>query len=229
MIPIRLDDEGRVPRLLDLGRGPTDLILSLIKSGWDSVCKGGFVHTGCDEREMTELLLNGMRSHLDFPFGSAGTSSGAWRKNITVARGTEVVPRMGHLGMQGIPDMGIYFHDIRAWMNYHDPQAVIECKRIAGSRLDLCKLYVQQGIDRFESGKYAGDHSVGFMIGYLLGGSVSFAVERINGCLRDDGRLSEVLLATDSQSSHAVHVSRHERLGFPAPVMIHHTFLRVPD
>ena len=229
MIPIGQGGERRGRQPLDLELGLTVLILRLIKAGWDAVCRDGHVDSGCDEREMTEVLLEGMRSHLDSRRGSANGDSVEWRDNITVARGTEVAPGRGHSGVRGIPDIAVYFHDIRVRRNDHDPHAVVECKRVSGSRLRLCQLYVFRGIDRFVSGKYAGHHSVGFMIGYLLEGSVSMAVDGINAYLSNGLRPSEVLIPFDSQCLDSVHISRHARPMLSTPVVIHHTFLRVPS
>ena len=229
MIPIGRYDERRVRQPLDLGPGLTTLLLRLIKVGWDTVCENEVFQIGCHEREMTEFLLEGMRRQLDPRLSSENGGGVAWQENITVARGTEVAPLSGHSGVAGIPDISVYFHDIRTNMNYHDPHAVIECKRVSGSSRKLCQLYVRQGIGRFASGKYARDHSVGFMVGYLLDGSISVAVERINAYLRDELGPSELLAKAGLQWSRSVHVSRHERRGPATPIVVHHTFLRVPS
>lgn len=177
---------------------------------------------------MTEALLNGMRSHLDSRWRTAVGSSVEWRENITVARGTEVPPCRGQSGLRGIPDIAVYFHDIRVRLNYHDPHAVVECKRVSCGCRKLCRLYVHEGIDRFVSGKYARDHRVGFMIGYLLDGSIALVVELINGCLEDELPASESLVTFDSEGSRSIHISRHARPKLPTSVVVHHTFLRVP-
>lgn len=177
---------------------------------------------------MTEALLESMRSHLHSRGRSAMGSSVERREKVTVARGTEVPPNRGQSGLLGIPDIAIYFHDFRVSLNYHDPHAVIECKRISCSRPQLCRLYVHQGIERFISGKYARDHCVGFMIGYLLDGGIPSAVELINGYLKNDFPASEILVVSDSECSHSVYISRHSRPTLPDPVVVHHTFLRLP-
>lgn len=37
-----------------------------------------------------------------------------------------------------------------------------------------------EGIDRFRSGKYAGNHAAGFMVGYMLAGDATAAAQDIN-------------------------------------------------
>ena len=230
MIPIGHDGERRGREPLDLDPSLTILILRLIKKGWETACKDALIQGDCEEREMAECLLQGMRSHLKSHPSSAKGEGVEWRENITVARGTEVPPRSGHSGSPGIPDIAVYFHDIRIRKNYHDPHALIECKKISGSRAKLCRSYVVDGImDRFASGKYGADHSVGFMIGFLLHGSVPLAVERINGHVRCKLGPCEVLVPSDSRCSHSVHVSRHARPTLSSPVVVHHSFLRVPS
>lgn len=227
MISIEKNRERRGREPLDLDSGLTILILRLIKKGWETVCKDALIQGDLEEREMTEFLLQGMRSHLDSYPSSAEAEGVEGRDNITVARGTEVPPRAGHRGVSGIPDISVYFHDIRVRNNDHDPHALIECKRVSGSRAKLCQLYVVDGMDRFASGKYGADHSVGFMIGFLLQGSVPLAVECINGHVRSKLGPCEVLVPSDWQCSHAVHVSRHARPTLSSPVVVYHTFLRV--
>lgn len=229
MIPSGSGSERRGRQPLDLDLGLTILILRLIRAGWDAVCRDGSLDRGCEEREMTELLLEGMRRQLDSRRGSGDGSSLGWRENITVARGTEVPPTEGHARVRGIPDIVVYFHDIRVRRNDHDPHALVECKRVSGTRGELCRLYVFRGIDRFVSGKYARYHSVGFMIGYLLEGSVPSAVERINECLRGELRPAEALVPFEAQCLDSVHISRHARPQLPLPVVLHHTFLPVPS
>lgn len=229
MIPLGQHGERRGREPLDLDSDLTILILRLIKRGWELAYKSAVLHRGCEERLMTEFLLQGMRSHLEPRWGSAEGSSVEWRQNVTVARGTEVPPRRGHSGVVGIPDISVYFHDIRVRQNYHDPHALIECKKLSPSSARLCKLYVVEGMDRFASGKYAADHSVGFMVGFLLQGGVPSAVERINGFARDELGPCEILVPADLRCSHPVHTSRHPRSTLSFPVAVHHTFLRVPS
>ena len=75
----------------------------------------------------------------------------------------------------------------------HDPHAVIECKRIAGTNTHLCREYVVEGIDRFRTGKYGQNHAMGFMAGYLLADTAQDAVQGVNAYLTRASRTPEHL------------------------------------
>ena len=91
-----------------------------------------------------------------------------WCKKMTVLPGTESRSSPDLPKPDGRTDIPILFQEIREELDEHDPHAIVECKRVAGSDAGLCRLYVVEGIDRFKTGKYAGNHAVGFMAGYLL-------------------------------------------------------------
>ena len=57
-----------------------------------------------------------------------------------------------------------------------------EWPNLAVSKADsqLRRKYVVDGIDRFQTGKYAGNHSTGFMVGYLATGCAAAAVTGTN-------------------------------------------------
>ena len=54
----------------------------------------------------------------------------------------------------------------------------IECKRLAPN--DLTRLYVVEGIERFVSGYYGAKAQTGAMVGYLLDGTPSTVLQRVN-------------------------------------------------
>ena len=167
---------------------------------------------------MTEHLREGMRDALS-------SWREAWCMKMTVLPGTESTSPTRRVP-DGLTDIPLLFTDLRERLHDHDPQAVIECKRIAESRPELCRLYVDQGIDdRFRSGKYSSRHVVGFMVGYVLAGTVVGAVERVNGRLstRLDG--GEVLGTCTVIDAPWTRSSRHQRQDGLAPISLHHAFL----
>ncbi|AXO14136.1 hypothetical protein [Thalassospira indica] len=62
-----------------------------------------------------------------------------------------------------------------------------ECKRLnvinGGSRSSLATVYVTQGMMRFLTEQYAESLPIGCMLGYVLDGDVTFALERISGAI----------------------------------------------
>jgi len=56
----------------------------------------------------------------------------------------------------------------------------IECKRVSNRKADgLAKKYVQKGVARFVSGKYSAGHDWAAMVGFVVAGRTSEAVELI--------------------------------------------------
>ena len=113
---------------------------------------------------------------------------------------------------------------IREEYDEHDPHAIVECKRIAGSRADLCREYVVEGIDRFVTGKYGGNHAVGFMAGYVLSADAKAATAGINRHLIRKGRQSEHLGPCSAPAAPWARSSRHARQEPRPPITLHHAF-----
>ena len=114
---------------------------------------------------------------------------------MTVLPGTETRSRPEVPRPDGRTDIPVFFQDIREEHDEQDPHAIIECKRVAGNDARLCRLYVVEGIDRFSTGKYAANHAVGFMAGYLLAGDAGSAAAGVNRHLTRKGRQSERLVS----------------------------------
>jgi len=106
----------------------------------------------------------------------------------------------------------------------HDPHAIIECKRIAGSDKHLCREYIVEGVDRFASGKYGENHAVGFMVGYVLSGTSAAAASGVNAYLSGASRNADRLVPIAIIDSPTWH-SRHARADSSSPVDLHHSFL----
>ena len=121
-------------------------------------------------------------------------------------------------------DISIQWIEIFVRYRAHDPHAIIECKRIAGNNTHLCREYVVEGINRFRIGKYSGNHSTGFMIGYLIAGDASTAATGINCCLNRKSRRAEILKPSSPIGESWVWESCQPRT-IGSPIELHHAFL----
>ena len=81
----------------------------------------------------------------------------------------------------------------------------------AGNNTHLCREYVGEGIDRFRIGKYSGNHSMGFMTGYLIAGDANAAVLGVNKHLNFKSRRHENLRPSNLISESWVWRSHHPR------------------
>ena len=197
-------------------------ILRTIAAGWAVALASADVHAGATEIAMTERLRDGMRQALN-----SGNLPGS--RNMVVLPGTESRSRSEVLLPDGRTDIPILWIELFLPFGEHDPHAIIECKRIAGSDSSLCREYVVEGIDRFRSGKYAGNHSTGFMAGYLIAGDATAAAEGVNRYLnsprrKHKPRQNENLILSSLAGESWAWVSRHPRTPAPA-IELHHAFL----
>ena len=193
-------------------------ILRILKEGWLLASKSREVNAYAAEVPMTERLRDGMRSALrgDKLF-------------MVVLPGTESRSRPEVALPDGRTDIPILCIEIFFRFGEHDPHAIIECKRIAGGDAALCRKYVVNGIDRFRIGKYAGNHSTGFMAGYLIAGDATSAAHGINkylnaGHMNREPRHDENLKPSTLVTEPWAWTSRHPRVAAPE-VVLHHAFL----
>ncbi len=204
---------GRPPIRLD--REIVVAILQIIKGGWERILMSS--DTGADDGEVkiTECLRDGMREE-------ANTLKIKMR--IIVLPGTESKSHPDMDKPDGRTDIPLIIVNTFYRYSEHDPHAVIECKRVADSNTRLCREYVVQGIDRFQSGKYGGNHSTGFMIGYVISGDIQSAILRINRYLEGKSRTAETLKLSNIINQSWVRESTHLRnSGYP--IRLHHVFL----
>lgn len=197
-------------------------ILRTVAAGWAVALASADVHAGATEIAMTERLRDGMRQALN-----SGNLPGS--RNMVVLPGTESRSRSEVLLPDGRTDIPILWIELFLQFGEHDPHAIVECKRIAGSDSSLCREYVVEGIDRFRSGKYAGNHAAGFMVGYLISGNACAAVEGINAYLnstrgKHQPRREENLAPSSLISESWAWASRHPRMD-ALPIELHHGFL----
>ncbi len=147
---------------------------------------------------------------------------------LAVLPGTESLSRPDMDRPDGRTDIPIFLTEWLSYHKRHDPHAVIECKRVADSRTDLCRAYVAGGIDRFKSGKYGGDHSTGFMIGYIIAGDAQSAVLCINRHLERKSRHDETLKSSDIKGHSWVRKSIHSRES-GLSINLYHAFLKFAE
>ena len=204
---------------LDIGKTRAKEILRIIKAGWEKALEYPDVGREAREVELNGRLLDGMRTAINEKVVRS-------HRKISVLPGTESRSSDKSAAADGLTDISIHLRDIRERQHSHGPHAVIECKRIAGNRSDLCRLYVKEGIDdRFISGKYALNHEVSFMAGYLVAGNVCEAVAGINAYLRRNDRAKENLVTSTLFNARWTRTSTHIRTRNNRSLALHHAFL----
>ena len=204
---------------IDINTERSDAILQILDEGWQKASTSPVVHSGGGEVDITEQLRVGMRAALKI-------KRAAWRRKMTILPGTESRSSPSLPRPDGRTDIPIFFSDIREEYDEHDPHAIVECKRVAGNRAYLCREYVVEGIDRFVTGKYAGNHAAGFMAGYLLSDDAQAATAGINRHLSRKGRQSEHLgpCSVPGEPGARRRSSRHPRKAPRRPITLHHAF-----
>lgn len=207
---------GRI--FIEISRDESATVLRILNAGWDRALHRSQMHAGSGEVEITECLRDGMEEALN-------DGVVMQNKQISVLPGTQSRSSPDILKPDGLTDISIHFQRIREEYDQHPPHAIIECKRVAGDRADLCRLYVVEGIDdRFKAGKYAASHAVAFMTGYLLAGDARAATDGINKYLTGKGRQSEHLRSSTFLEVSWAWISNHQRRNLSAPIDLHHAF-----
>jgi len=203
---------------VDLSEEIATAILRTIEGGWQIAMTRADANPTANEVPLTECLRDGMREALD-------RGGLPWGRSMIVAAGTESKSRAGLLRPDGLTDIPLYLIQVFVSTGAHDPHAIIECKRVADGNATLNRAYVVEGIDRFRDGKYASDHRVGFMVGYVIAGSPASIVEAINAYLDGTGRPDERLSPSDLITSDAQWASEHRRPSPATPIRLHHAML----
>lgn len=203
-------------QLINLRPDIASAVLRTVEAGWTLALQSPDVNTGAGEVEITERLRDGMRFALD-------SGMLPW-KTMIVLPGTESRSRPDVLLPDGRTDISIQWIDIFLQFRAHDPHAIIECKRIAGNNTNLCREYVVEGIDRFRTSKYSGNHSIGFMAGYLIVGDANAAALGVNRYLNSKSCCDETLKLSNLISESWAWGSHHPRTT-NTPIELHHAFL----
>lgn len=195
-------------------------ILLTLQAGWLIAANLSDVNADASEVEITERLRDGMRQALrehGFP----------WAKTMIVAPGTESRSRREVIRPDGRTDIPIYLIEVFVRLSEHDPHAIIECKRLAGTDTELCREYIIEGVDRFQTGKYGDNHATGFMAGYILSGEAAAAAAGVNAYLTRRSRQAEHLIPSELITAPALWTSRHPRAEPLRPIAIHHAMLEL--
>lgn len=204
---------------IELGPEVVAVILLTLVSGWEKACATEDVNANAGEVLMTERLRDGMRNALN----------NSRRKGIMmVLPGTESRSKSSVMLPDGRTDIPLSIVEIFLRTNEHDPHAIIECKRIAGSDTHLCREYVVEGMDRFIQEKYGENHAIGFMVGYVLSGAPSESADGINAYLKRVSRPADRLAATNVRDE-SIWQSQHARPRPSMPIHLHHAFLGFTD
>lgn len=199
---------------IELGPEIVAVILQTLTAGWQQACTAENVNANAGEVLMTEHLRDGMRSVL---------KNSPW-KQMMVLPGTESRSKSSVILPDGRTDIPLAFVEIFLRTQEHDPHAIIECKRIAGSDTHLCREYVIEGMDRFIQEKYGENHAIGFMVGYVLSGSPSESADGVNAYLDRVSRKADRLARSDI-SDEPTWQSQHRRSKPSMPICLHHVFL----
>ena len=215
---MKLPPEGPAPlgaQILELEPDVVATVLALMDLAWKHACQHSDVNSNALEVPMTERLRDGMRLQSD-----------AWGRPIVVLPGTESRSTLGVLIPDGRTDIPLMIIPIIiSGGGGHDPHAIIECKRIAGSDTHLCREYAVEGIDRFISGQYGASHVVGFMAGYVLSGTPDEAAGGVNAYLQRVKRPADVLTKA---AATAWASGGHGRSAPMPPIRLHHAFFPTP-
>ena len=190
-------------------------ILRIIEEGWRRALASSDIGAEDGEVEITERLRDRMRE---------AANARSLELKLVVLPGTESRSRPDIGKPDGRIDIPLLVIEIFLRYGEHDPHAIIECKRVAGSRSDLCREYVVAGIDRFRSGKYSGNHSTGFMIGYLIADDANLAVSGINKFLNGRSRGAESLNRSHLVAASWAWQSAHARAD-GSFIELHHALL----
>ena len=207
-------------RPIDLSEDVTATVLSIIEDGWSHASHSVTSDTG--EVLITEYLREGMRrvvetGHLGIPL----------RVTVIVSPGSESRSGESVMVPDGVTDIPMLFVGLRATNGVHDPHAIIECKRISLEDRHLRRRYVVDGIDRFRAGKYARNHAVGFMVGYIVSGDTHRVVGSVNSYLQRTSREEETLRLSGILRPSRFWSSRHIRSSPLIPIDIFHSFFRL--
>ena len=202
-------------RSIDIGPERYEAILRVLEAGWKLALGRSDVGPDVYEVPLTERLRDEMRVALD-------RSTADWCSKMTILPGTESRSSRDVSVPDGLTDIPVYFNELRTQLHEHDPHAIIECKRVSSDDPNLCRLYVVKGInDRFRSGKYSARHAVGFMVGYLLTGTVEDAVGKINSHLSESQKLRPCTVIDEPWARS----SEHPRPTSLGPIRLHHAML----
>ena len=143
-------------------------VLHLVVAGFERWETGGFTRYGDHEDHYTVRLVACMREV---------------RRDLNMAlvpRFQNVEPSDEMLEGREDPARAPRIDMVVSWDVFADDALFsIECKRLAPD--DLARLYVIEGIARFVRGYYGAKDDSGAMVGYIINGTPTAVLERVNG------------------------------------------------
>jgi hypothetical protein len=220
---VKLPDSAPPPLTREFIRLAPDVaaaVLQTLQAGWEDACQAPDIQPSAEEVPLTERLRDSMRGVLN-----AGKLP--WGKALAILPGTESRSTLEQPRPDGVTDLPILVIEIFLRLGEHDPHAIVECKRIDGSDSGLCRRYVLEGIDRFKSGRYASNHAMGFMAGYVIAGDEEQAADGINSFLVRRSREGEQLKESELIDEKCFRQSQHQRSTSRSPIDLHHALLLV--
>jgi hypothetical protein len=99
-----------------------------------------------------------------------------------------------------------------------------ECKILKEGNSKSITGYIEDGMERYISGKYAQKCSTGAMIGYIFSDTIDEIVKEINEKLNELYKGSTIRIAEPLGTFKEHHESDHERTSGVSPFLIHHLF-----
>ncbi len=192
-------------------------ILELVVEAFEQWGARGFNRFGDTEVEFTTVLIGQMREVRrvrNLPFMPC---SEQFEYSPEMFAGTAAPNRAPRI-------------DISVWWDRLAENAyyTIECKRLAPG--DLAKKYVNEGLIRFVSGKYAGATPAAAMIGYAITHAPEVLLDQVNEHVQQHPELTDSDLLVPTAPIHAlttVYESRHQRHAPHVAIRVTHLFLDV--
>lgn len=103
----------------------------------------------------------------------------------------------------------IDFYFSKNWKNIARFECYMEAKRLKEKDAKLKRAYIDEGMQRYISGKYP----LGCMLGYLLEGKEKETVIGINSLLEKDKRNTEILSPKQQKVFTSIYQSMHPQIG----------------
>ena len=194
-------------------------VLQLVVEGFERWETGGFMRHGDHEDDYTVRLVACMREIR------------RERNMALISDFQRVKPTEQMLAGREDPAHAPRIDIVVSWNVFTDDASFsIECKRLAPD--DLSRLYVVEGIARFVRGYYGATDKSGAMIGYIISGTPSAALSRVNTYVErahNMGSSHTLKAAHPIGRLNSVFASEHQR---PSPfqsIRLTHLFFDMDD
>ena len=197
-------------------------ILETAQSAWHQLVSCGCLAATDDENKMSDLLSEKMNALAGALAPEPYHFRAEWRVRMR--------SHPARKKRDAEPDVVCYYN----WRRIQS--LVIECKRVSNSvdhrRAALGRDYVDGGVRRFVSGKYARGHRRGMMWGFVLDGDVSGTVVRIADYVMNRKTIPTPCIPWREDMRFGARVdlftTEHMQNGGPLPIELLHFFLPLP-